>query len=220
MNKSDLYKIINPDSDYNENNLRFQEMLFMINASQIPYSAIGKKLVPDDIDLRQFEKLSDIQQDILNFVNSGKQMYLYSETCGNGKTTWSIKLLLQYFNEKWACNCFKERGLFINVPTFLTKLKSSISLNDAEFDILKSKITLVDFVVWDDIAATKLSDYDYNNLLSYIDKRTLESKSNLYTGNIKPNKLSDYVGDRLASRILGNSEIIALYGKDNRQKED
>jgi DNA replication protein DnaC len=217
MNKEKLYEIINPGIPYNENNLRFQEMLYMINTSNIPKQVIGTRLTPDDTDYDKFVRLANIQDNIAEFVTSGSNLYLYSQTCGNGKTTWSIKLLLQYFNEVWACNNFRVRGLFINVPTFLTKIKTVIGRPDDEFERLREEIDRVDVVVWDDIASTKLSDFDYNTLLTYIDKRTLEGKCNIYTGNIIPSDLDKYVGQRLSSRILNHSTLIELRGKDRRK---
>lgn len=212
-----LFEIINPGQEYNPNNLRFQEMMYMINSSWIPRQVIGTKLTPDDVDYEQFVRLANIQDNILEFVTQGNNLYLFSQTCGNGKTTWAIKLLLQYFNEVWACNNFRERGLFINVPTFLTKVKAVIGRPDESFERMRELIEDVDVVVWDDIASTKLSDFDYNTLLTYIDKRTLEGKCNIYTGNIIPTDLDKYVGQRLASRVLNHSTVIELKGKDRRR---
>lgn len=217
MENEALFQIINPDVEYNPNNLRFQEMLYMINTSGVPKKAIGVRLTPDDVDYDQFVRLANIQDNILEFVTDGHNLYLHSQTCGNGKTTWAIKLLLQYFNEVWACNNFKERGLFINVPTFLTKVKSVIGKPDEKFEELRNIIDEVDIVVWDDIASTKLSDFDYNTLLTYIDKRTLESKCNIYTGNVSPKELEKYIGQRLTSRVLNHSAVVELKGADKRK---
>lgn len=217
MDNETLFQIINPDVEYNPNNLRFQEMLYMINASGVPKKAIGMKLTPDGVDYEQFVRLANIQDNIAEFVSDGHNLYLHSQTCGNGKTTWAIKLLLQYFNEVWACNNFKERGLFINVPTFLTKIKTVIGSPDEKFEDFRKLIDEVDIVVWDDIASTKLSDFDYNTLLTYIDKRTLECKCNIYTGNVSPHELEKYIGQRLTSRVLNHSAVIELKGADKRK---
>lgn len=217
MNKEHLYEIINPGRTYDTNNLRFQEMLFMIESSGIPEKVIGTRLTPDEVDYNQFVRLANVQENIVEFVENGNNLYLYSRTCGNGKTTWAIKLLLQYFNEVWACNNYKERGLFINVPAFLTKIKTVIGKPDAQFERIRELIDTVDIVVWDDIASTKLSDFDYNTLLTHIDKRTLEEKCNIYTGNILPAELDKYVGQRLSSRVLNHSTLVELLGNDRRK---
>lgn len=71
-------------------------------------------------------------------------------------------------------------------------------------------------MIWDDIGANKLSDFDYTQLLSYIDQRKLNFKSNIYTGNLNREQLLDYVGTRLTSRIWNDSIKVELVGIDRR----
>lgn len=107
----------------------------------------------------------------------GENLYIYSQNFGNGKTTWAIKIMQNYFNKIWLGNGFKERGLFIHIPTFLTKFKEVINKKDEEFEEMKKQLIEVDLVIWDDIATGKLTDYDYTNLLTYIDQRKLNRKN-------------------------------------------
>lgn len=197
--------------------MRYDITQYMLKQSNIPKSKWGvNKLIPDDCDVEAFIKLADIKDNIVDFVEGGKNLYLYSSTCGNGKTTWSIKLMLQYFNETWDYTGYNARGIFINVPTFLYNCKACINKPDLDFETLKKMLFKVDLVIWDDIASTeRMSDYDYNILLAFIDKRTLEQKSNIYTSNIEPNDLIKYTGSKLSSRILQGTQI-HLFGKDRR----
>ncbi len=198
--------------------IRYVETKFLLQSSNIPESKQKvNKLFPDDCDIPAFEELSNIRDSVCDFVNDGKTLYIYSTTCGNGKTTWAIKIMLQYFNEVWAGNGFTKRGLFVNVPTFLSMCKSTISHPDSAFDELRADITKLDLVIFDDIASTRLSEYDYNTMLNYIDQRVLNEKATIYTGNIVPKELSNYLGTRLASRVAGNNAIkIMLRGGDMR----
>lgn len=198
--------------------LRYSEMSYLLKTSNIPK---GKQkimqLTPEFCDESAFTVLANIRENIVDFIENGKNLYIYSENCGNGKTTWSIKLMLQYFNEIWPGNGFVKRGVFINVPTFLTKCKAVISQPDQNFEELRKDLIDVDLVVWDDIASTKLSDYDYNLLLTYIDQRVLSEKSNFFTGNILPPKLHTYLGERLSSRVCNESTVkVQFLGGDNR----
>ena len=105
--------------------MRYDITQYMLKQSNIPKSKWGvNKLSPDDCDVEAFIKLADIKDNIVDFVEGGKNLYLYSSTCGNGKTTWSIKLMLQYFNETWDYTGYNARGIFINVPTFLYNCKA------------------------------------------------------------------------------------------------
>ena len=122
----------------------------------------------------------------------------------------------QYFNNVWYGNRFRCRGLFIFVPAFLNDVKKNINNPSFEFNDFVKRINIADLVIWDDIGANKLSDFDYTQLLSYIDQRKLNFKSNIYTGNLNREQLLDYVGTRLTSRIWNDSIKVELVGIDRR----
>ena len=81
---------------------------------------------------------------------------------------------------------------------------------------MKQQILNVDLVIWDDIAAGKLTDYDHTNLLTYIDQRKLNGKSNIYTGNLNEEELIVALGNRLKSRVWNDSSTVELFGIDRR----
>ena len=198
--------------------IRYLEYSYLLKTSNIPLSKQKvNRLTPDSCDALSFEMLSRIRDNITEFVNAGRNLYIFSEVCGNGKTTWAVKLMMQYFNEIWVGNAFTCRGIFVNTPTFLSMCKTTISNPDKSFDLLRENLTKVDLVIFDDIASTKLSEYDYNTLLNYIDQRVLDEKSTIYTGNVKPKDLQSYLGNRLASRVCNtNSTCIEFKGRDMR----
>lgn len=199
-----------------ESCVRFLEMSFLMELSNIPQSRWKPiSLSPDNCDYEAFCELADTKDSILDFVKKGKNLYIYSSKTGNGKTTWSIKLMLKYFDEVWAGNGFRCRGLFIHVPTFLTKLKN-FNVTDAYFEDIKEALPNVDLVIWDDIASTDLSSYDNSQLLTYIDQRVVDSKSNIFTGNLAGDGLTKALGTRLASRVWNTSKKIELKGSDKR----
>lgn len=211
-----LYKEV-CENECREACLRYLEMKYLLKTSNIPKSRQKvNALIPEKCDEKAFDRLADIRDNVVTFVTQGEKLYLYSTNCGNGKTTWSIKIMLQYFNEMWAGNGFTRRGVFIHVPTFLNMCKSTISRPDTEFSEMRESLFDVDIVIWDEIASTKLSEYDYNILLTYIDQRTLNEKCNIYTGNILPDVLQNYVGIKLASRIINGGVNIQLKGGDMR----
>lgn len=195
--------------------IKYSEMNYLLKMSNIPKSRqCIHRLKPDVCDIQAFEQLAEIQQNIVDFVEDGKILYLYSNHCGNGKTTWTIKMMLQYFDEVWEGNCLEPRGVFVNIPSFLNKIKITISNPDSEFDMLRANIEKVDLVVFDDISAG-LSAYDYSNLYSYIDSRSFQNKAMIFTSNYSPNELRDVLGERITSRIC-NGINIELKGGDNR----
>lgn len=199
------------------NCIRYNEMYYLMEMSNIPKAKQFKnELVPGPDDIENFKFLANIKTDIINFVKNGENLYIYSQNFGNGKTTWAIKIMQSYFDKIWLGNGFNIRGLFIHVPTFITKCKDVISNRDEDFEKLKLRLMDVDLVIWDDIATGKLSEFDHNNLLTYIDQRKLNGKANIYTGNLNEEELKIAVGNRLKSRIWNDSSIVEIYGRDRR----
>lgn len=204
-------------AECNASCIRYMEMDFLMQNSGIPRNRqYAVLLTPSKKDVQAFVTLKEIKEDILNFVQNGESVYIYSDNFGNGKTTWAIKLMQKYFDDIWAGNGFRCRGIFIHVPTFLTKIKEGISRKDEDFETLKSRLMSVDLVIWDDIAATKLGDFDHANLLTYIDQRKLNQLSNIYTGNLPQEGLQDALGNRLSSRVWNDSTPVRFIGADRR----
>ena len=170
----------------------------------------------DGTDLEQFKQLAAIEQDIVNFVNSGKNLYLHSANCGNGKSSWSLRLTEAYFNKIWARSEIKCRVLFISVPRFLLALKDNITTRSTYVDYIKENVLEADLVIWDDIANKMGSEFELTHLLNIIDNRLALGKSNIYTSNLNRQQLYTALGERLTSRIANMSTDIELFGADKR----
>ena len=200
---------------YCTNCIRYAEMKYLMDNSGIPKNRQKPKELIAGSDYDAFYKLNDVKEKIDEYVEvGGFNLYICSENTGNGKTSWAIKILLKYFDKIWAGNGFRVRGMFIHVPTLLSKLK------DFDNPLLKSyrdNISKADLIVWDDIAGAKLSDYDISQLLMMVDSRIIDDKTNIYTSNVTTQTaLAKVLGPRLASRIFNCSGIIELKGTDRR----
>lgn len=195
--------------------VRYTEMKYLVDNSGIPSSRqYPIALEVDNIDYDKFMALAAIKNNILEFVQNGNNVYIASKNTGNGKTSWAIKLLLKYFDSIWAGNGLKIRGLFIHVPTLLLQLKNFNSPLSEEY---KNNLIQADLIVWDEIASTSISNYDYSNLLMFLENRLLNNKSNIFTTNCTDkNDLEEIIGVKLASRVWNTSNIILLKGKDRR----
>lgn len=189
-------------------------MKYLMDNSGIPKNRQIPKSLVADIDLEPYSKLADIKADIVNFVNNGENLFICSKYTGNGKTSWALKLLLKYFDEIWAGNGFRVRGVFVNVPTLLLQLKN---FNHPLSEEYKRNLMEADLVVWDEIASTSISTYDYGNLLMFLDYRFSAGKSNIFTSNATTQEdIEKSVGSKLTSRIWNCSEIVEFRGKDRR----
>ena len=176
------------------------------------------KLFPDadGTDYDKFTQLKDIETHIVNFVSEGKNLYLHSSKCGNGKTAWAIRLIQSYLDKIWYTSDLTCKALFINIPKYLLSLKDSISNPSADVDYIKCNVYTADIVVWDEIGIKNCTQFEFENLLSMINSRIDSGKSNIYTSNLTGTELFDKVGERLYSRIINLSYDIELNGIDKR----
>lgn len=170
----------------------------------------------DNTDLEQFKQLAAIEQDIVKFIAEGKNLYLHSANCGNGKSSWSFRLVEAYFNRIWARTDTRCRVLFISVPRFLLALKDNITTKSSYVEYIKENVLEADLVIWDDIAAKMGSEFELTHLLNIIDNRLALGKSNIYTSNLNRQQLYAALGERLTSRIANMSIDIELFGSDKR----
>lgn len=196
----------------------YLQFYYLVNLAEIP-----KRLqYPENLVLRagadkpQYMRLQEIKNNIYEWVSEGNNLFIYSENCGNGKTTWAIKLMLKYFSEIMMGNGLQCRGFFIDVNSFLFRCKNDIGEHDARFNEIKQLITTVPLVIWDDIGVNGLTEYEHRILFMIINTRVNAGKSNIFTSNLGMEQLKGLIGQRLFSRIVNTSECIELTNKDHR----
>lgn len=196
--------------------LRYIEMLTLVQKSNIPEAKWFPLKLRPGCDREAFVKLQFIKEDIKNWVEDGSSLYIYSDTFGNGKTSWAIKLMLAYFNKVWAGNGFRCRGVFVSVPEFMDRNRETINNRDEQFVKLREDILNCDLVIWDDITSIKLTDYNHAMLLNYIDARVLANRANIFTGNVNYDGMVKNLGGRLSSRVWNASQVVQFLDSDKR----
>lgn len=197
--------------------IRYMEMDFLMWAAQVPsLKKFNKRISPEPVDREAYDRLQTIKENICDFVVNGDNLYLYSKNYGNGKTTWSVKILMAFLNKVWCGNGFRPRAVFLHTPTFLKKLKDRISTYDQDFEDLIKRVETVDLVIWDDIGSTTLGNYGYENVLSFLEQRKFAGLSNIFTGNLSADDFEKNFDGRLRSKVCNESTIIELRGGDRR----
>lgn len=193
--------------------IRYIQMSRLLELSNLPTKYQKPiKIISVDEDRPSYLKLANIKENIVNFVKDGKNLYICSSTCGNAKTSWAVKLMLNYFDRMWPNSYDVTRGLYVHVPTLLLDIK-----NFGNVPEYVSRLKEADLVVWDDIAFSKLTEYEHEQLLQIIDNRMANGLSNIYTSNITDiDEFTSYVGNRLSSRIYNSSEVIEFKAGDWR----
>ena len=168
------------------------------------------------VDRKAYNRLKVIEENICNFVDKGKNLYLYSSKCGVGKTLWSLRLLNTYLETIWYKSDLTCRGLFISVPNLLITTKENFSNRQENVEHVKKYIFDADLVVWDDISTKGFTEFETETIFNYIDGRLQNGKSNIYTSNVIGDDLRASLGDRLFSRIETASEVVVFNGLDKR----
>ena len=110
--------------------------------------------------------------------------------------------------------------MFISVPRFLLELKSNISQKSEYIEEIEKSILDCDLVVWDDIGNKVGTEFEVSHLLSILDTRLNNNKSNIYTSNLNQEDLHSFLGDRLYSRVYNYSTCIEFVGRDKRGIRD
>jgi DNA replication protein DnaC len=108
------------------------------------------------------------------------------------------------------------KGLFISVPKFLLALKDNISSKSEYVEHIKQNVLDADIVVWDEIGTKAVTTFEHEHLLSLINARIDNNKTNIFTSNLSPIQLKESVGERLYSRVINLSDIIEFKGSDKR----
>ena len=176
-----------------------------------------KPISPAKIDVDAYLQLQEIKDNIVQFVEESRNLYIISHNLQTGKTTWSLKIMYKFFDEIWAGNGFVQRGYFIHVPEFVNKTKSFQYKDSDEFKKLDKAIKEVDLVVWDDISSLELNSNEQSFINMYIDKRMLEGKSNIFNGMYVDKEMGPkWLGMKLYSR-LNNCEMVSLMGTSYRK---
>ena len=170
----------------------------------------------DGTDKDKFYYLKTVEDNIEQFVKEGKNLYIYSQKCGNGKTSFALRLAQAYVNKIWYKCDISCKILFISVPKFFISLKDNISNKNNYIQHIKENVIDCDLVIWDDVGTKVGTEFEMENMLNIIDNRISSGKSNIYTSNMLPTQLVERVGERLYSRIVNLSENVQLNGQDKR----
>lgn len=178
------------------------------------------ELRPQEEDYKSFIRLRNIKNNILDFVNNGKNLLIYSNNTGNGKTEWSKKLLLSYLDNIWPTTELECKALFISMPRFVFAMKENLSKPNDYYQYINDNIFKAKLVIWDEINYKEWTSFESEYMLNVISQRISFGLSNIYTTNYKLDVIADKLGTRLASRIIGNSECIEFFGKDQRNSGD
>ena len=174
------------------------------------------KLTPDGQDLKAFTSLNEYKDGVLQKVESGQGLYIWGGSTGTGKTSWACKIMSHYFRKITFSTGLENEGLFIFLPSFLEDLRNSYSEKDPDFEQMLEMVNSCKLLIVDDIGAERVTEWVAERMVSIINRRSSNGLCTIYTSNLSPEQLKEKLGDRIASRVLGGSQIIEIKGGNRR----
>lgn len=197
----------------------FNQLKFIYNHSNMPEKYKYHMSLMAKNDTKAYYYLKNWMENIIDNIENGRGLFLWSQTKGNGKTAWACKIMNYYFRLIARTTMSPYRGLFVSVPRFMREIRNNIKNPDSRFMELCKRIEQVDIVVWDDIGCERDTDYVREMLFTYIDSRVGDGLTNIYTSNHKIEELEDeaLLGERIVSRILGQCDLVQFVNADQRK---
>ncbi|PIC65489.1 DnaC replication protein [Sporosarcina sp. P13] len=166
-------------------------------------------------------ELNSAKQTLLDYAtnfnpNDGHNL-LITGTYGTGKSHLSFSASRMLINKG-------HTALFLSVPKLLTKIKDTYN-SKAQFseNDLLDYIENVDLLVLDDMGAEYTNmknggdNWTWTKLFEVIDSRS--GKSTIYTTNLSGKELEAKVNSRNFSRMMENTDIVKMFGRDYRKKD-
>ena len=166
-------------------------------------------------------ELNSAMQSLIAFVQNfnpkdGSNLLL-TGTYGTGKSHLSFAASKQVIQNGYT-------ALFLSVPKLFTKIKDTYNSKSefSENDLL-DYIANVDLLVLDDLGAEYTNvrnagdNWAHTKLFEVIDSRS--GKSTIYTTNLSGRELESKVNARNFSRMMENTEVVKMNGRDYRKKD-
>ena len=189
----------------------------LYNLSRIPEKyRYNIPLKPEQADIGSFEALNEYKEKVLARVEAGEGLYIWGKSTGSGKTSWACKIMSYYFRKIAFNTGLENEGLYIFLPTFLEDLRDSYDSREADFEQVLSMVKSCKLLIIDDIGAERVTEWVRERLVSIINTRVSNDLATIYTSNLSPEELRAELGDRIASRVLGSSQVIEITGGDRR----
>lgn len=130
---------------------------------------------------------------------------------GTGKSHLSVGIIKELIKKEIT-------SIFISMPKLHTKLKNSYDKKSEtrEEEIMKA-LEGIELLVLDDIGSEHDTEWANSKLFEILDSR--QGKHNIFTTNLNEDELKKHVGDRNYSRLMYNTHLIKMTGKDYRLRK-
>lgn len=165
--------------------------------------------VIDKYNRESFERLQNINDNIDEFVSEGNNLLIMGVP-GVGKTSFAIKLMLNYLNylckyklKSKVCR-YNEDGTQLQSCVYMVRANDiySTMFDYEKYEELRKHVESAYVVTFDDICTRSMTEAMRTRLLELIDMRMSTRKTTIYTTNEDSDGIKEKLADgRLLSRI-------------------
>jgi len=163
------------------------------------------------MEFDSFKPKNDSQKKALETLREwkGDCGIFISGPVGTGKTHLAVALL-----KKAIQNCRKAE--IVTGVSLLYEIKATFDDKRINADDVISEYSQLPLLVIDDLGAEKSTDWAKEILYLIIDNRYSDMLPTIVTSNLTPKELAEKLDDRLVSRLMEDTLIIKIEGKDHR----
>lgn len=203
------------DENYNLSNIKnliekenfsnFDDMLFDDN----PYG--NYPLTPRE-NIR-FVKNS-LMKYINNFSNESTNIYIFGDV-GRGKTFLLNSVAKELLDRNYSVLYMTSSSLFKFLNDYNWAFEEQRYKHQEKYDFILD----CDLLIIDDLGSEYPSKNNTSNLFDIVNTRMISQKPILFSTNFDEDMLTETYGPRIFSRIVGNSQVYEIFGKDLRLKD-
>ena len=202
------------DQNYSQSNIRslisrenfrnFDDSLFSDN----PYK---------DYPITPYQNIQHIKKSLYGFINDfdkqNNNLYIFGDV-GRGKTYLLNSIAKEILDRNYSVLYMTSSRLFKFLNDYNWAFEEARAKHQEQFDFILE----CDLLIIDDLGSEPSSKNDSANLFEVVNNRMIAGKPIIFSTNFDETMLSEMYGERIFSRIIGNSEVYEIFGEDLRLK--
>lgn len=151
---------------------------------------------------------------INNFSKESKNIYIFGAV-GRGKTFLLNSVAKELLDRNYSVLYMTSSSLFKFLNDYNWAFEEQRYKHQEKYDFILD----CDLLIIDDLGSEYPSKNNTSNLFDIVNTRMISQKPILFSTNYDESMLSDTYGPRIFSRIVGNSEVYEIFGKDLRLRD-
>lgn len=151
---------------------------------------------------------------INNFSKESKNIYIFGAV-GRGKTFLLNSVAKELLDRNCSVLYMTSSSLFKFLNDYNWAFEEQRYKHQEKYDFILD----CDLLIIDDLGSEYPSKNNTSNLFDIVNTRMISQKPILFSTNYDESMLSDTYGPRIFSRIVGNSEVYEIFGKDLRLRD-